>query len=281
MGQALHELGFDVRLSHQYFNAQRQRPGEIDILATRSFTDDTENAGKVHRTLELVIECKDSRLPYVLFGFPASAPKPTRSRDGEIHYNKLRSLQDKFENYLALLSRGDENPLAAPAVMSRHHQFSTPYRFHQAAAVELRAEKPKGDIKVDKLKLGVSERLRDSLHGLAAYLRIVQRSTFQEAEALRANGYRYDPALWMTFFLLVHRTDHYRYTLQSGLSSATHTTLFTSLQDEGESFPYLVDFVAFPGLAAAVAAIDSTFHAVTGHAMGFLEHAPNPRTRRA
>jgi hypothetical protein len=268
----LQSLGYNVALSHQYFNAQRQRAGEVDILATRSFTDDTDHAGTVHRTLELVIECKDNSFPYVLFGFPSPPSPPPGSLDGDIYYNKFRSTQDKFENYLSLVSLGEDRVKGSKAIKSRHHQFSTGFRFHQAAAVEIQG---------GKLKLGVSDRLRDSLHGLAGYVKFVQSAMFTAAKDLKSTGLSHDPSLWMTFLLLVHRFEHYRYTAPSNLNPATHTTLFTSLQDEGLSMPYLIDFVTLPGIRAAVSTIESTFEAVSRHLMLYMERSPNPRPKRA
>src|SRR5450759_598702 len=71
VAETLMTQGYNVRLSHQFFNPLRQQDSELDILATREFEYESRRLGHVRCILELAIECKDNSLPYVLFGFPS------------------------------------------------------------------------------------------------------------------------------------------------------------------------------------------------------------------
>lgn len=202
----LQSQGYHVRLSHQFFHPTRQRDCEIDILATREHDLDTEQAGHVRVILELAIECKDNSLPYVLFGFPAAKPPPTGILDPDIFYCKVRTTDDKIPNFFAFVALGDSRVPSSAGIKACHHQFATIDRFHQAAAVELHN---------GKLKFNVSERLRNALNGLAGYVEFVQ-ATWMKGKKSFESGMPYDPTVWVTFLLLIHSGEHYRYTAATG-----------------------------------------------------------------
>lgn len=270
VGLALQNSGYEVQLSHQYFNVARQRTGEVDIRATRDFVEDTHHAGRVRRVLELIVECKDNKLPYVLFGFSAPEPPTPGMLDADVYYSKLRSYQDDFANQLALISLGDGRIAGSENFKKQHHQFAQSFRFHQASAVE-----PK-----DKnFKLNVSNRLRDSLHGLAGYVQCVQDTVVKANKVLRGAGMPHDPTVWVSFLLLIHRGMHYRYTGTDSLTSAPYTTLFTSLHDNDISMPYTVDFIKFSALPDALVNIERTFDLVSKHIIRYLKRSPNPLPR--
>lgn len=274
----LQELGFRVHLSHQFFDTVRERPAEVDVLATREYDCDTSHAGRVKCVFELAIECKDNSLPYVLFGFPAPPPPDRTFLDGDVYYTKVRSTQDKFPNYFSLVSLGESGVPSTENLKAAHHFFAGSHRFHQAASIERTKE---GQAPPGRLKLHVAERFRDSLHGLAGYVHFVQETLFKAKSAFDRAGYSHDPTLWLTYLLLVHRGKHYRYLGSGSLREVPHTTLLTSVSVAGTSSPYAVDFVQFSGLADAVATIEATFHLVSKNLVRYVVKSPNPRTQSA
>ncbi len=264
---ALQKAGYEVQLSVQYFNASKQRASEVDIRATREVPCSTKSAGKIRAVLELVIECKDNGLPFVLFGFPAPPPPEEGMLDTDLYYCKLRSTQDDFPNQLSFIALGDSRVGAAAPVKASHHQFSSAMRFHQVSAVE-----PKNG----ELKLNVSDRLRDSLHGLAGYSHFVQGAMVAANKGIRKTEMPYDPCVWITFFLLVHRGEHYRYGGPGTLEAASITSLFTSLYEADLSVPYVVDFVRATSLPEALGQIEGTFQALAKQVLRYMKASPHP-----
>lgn len=269
---SLQALGFAVHLSHQYFDEKRQRPAEVDVLATRESRVETSNAGPVRVILELAVECKDNSLPYVLFGFPQPAAKAAGILDGDVYYSRVRSTQDKFPNFFAVLSLGDERLPGSEDIKASHHHFAGSHRFHQVTSIEKVKDNSGGFF----LKLHASDRFREALHGLAGYVHYVNDALFKASAVFGRQGYPHDPTIWLTFLLLVHSGDHYRFTTEDGLVASSHTPLLTSLNFEGLSQPYAVDFVRFEDLAAAINTIDSTFQLVSDHLVKYLSRSPRP-----
>lgn len=271
VAKALTAADFEVELSRQFLHPAREQPSEIDILATREFRVDTAHAGLICYTLELVIECKDNALPYVLFGFPHAEKSRCHSLDGDVYFCKVRTTDDDIPEKFRLVALGDDRRKSSLSLKASHHQFNTPHRFRQVSAVE---------VKNGALAFNVSERLRTSLHGLAGYVAFVN-DQWKDGVSLFRSGMPYDPSLWISFLLLVHRGDHYRYTGPKSLSTANHTTLFTSHHEKGLSVSYAVDFVQFNSLSAALTAIDSTFQLQAAHLSRYLKRSPKPFPRGA
>ena len=267
VANALQNAGFELHLSQQYFNSRRQRAGEIDLLARRTFIDETKNAGRVNRVLELIIECKDNSLPYVLFGFPAPREHDPELLDGDIYYNRVRTFQDAFTNQLSFVAFTDKRIVNSKTIKNEHHQFANPFRFHQASSVEIQS---------GKLKLNVSDRLRESLHGLASYIQHLQETVVETKRRGMIEGMPFDPTVWISFLLLIHRGDHYQHFGLNSTRIAVHTTLHTSLQDGDLSVPYAVDFVKFSSLPEAIVKIEKTFHLVSHQIARYLEPSPKP-----
>jgi hypothetical protein len=269
VAQALQKAGYEVQLSVQYFNATRQRANEIDIRATRDFPFKTKRAGAIRAVLELVIECKDNGLPYVLFGFPSPPPPEPGMLDTDLYYCKLRSTQDDFANQLAFIALGDSRLGEEKPIKPSHHQFAAPFRFHQAVAVE-----PKDG----KLKLNVSDRLRDALHGLIGYTQFVQATMVEANRGILKSGMPFDPSVWITFHLLVHRTPHFEHTGAGTLRTAPITTLFSSVYETNLSTPFAVDFVHMDALSSALKQIETTFSLLAAHVLRYIEPSPRPLT---
>lgn len=267
VAETLMTEGYNVRLSHQYFNPLRQQDSELDILATREFEHESKRLGHVRCILELAIECKDNSLPYVLFGFPSPPPPPSGIVDTDCFYMKIRSTGDKFANYFAIPSLGDSRGSETLNTKPYLHQFKGAFRFHQAAAVEMQKDKQK--------KLHVTERLRTALNGLAGYVEYVQDAWIKGKKSL-VSEMSYDPTVWVSYLLLVHSGDHYRYTEQSSLELSTHTTLFTSFNSASASIPLTVNFIKHSDLLTSLKTIEGSFDVLSKHILRYLDPSPRP-----
>jgi len=265
VAETLMTQGYNVRLSHQFFNPLRQQDSELDILATREFEYESRRLGHVRCILELAIECKDNSLPYVLFGFPSPPLPPSGIVDTDCFYMKIRSTGDKFANYFAIPSLGDSRGSEPLNTKPHLHQFKGAFRFHQAAAVEMQN---------GKQKLHVTERLRTALNGLAGYVEYVQDAWIKNKKALE--GMPYDPTVWVSYLLLVHSGDHYRYTEHSSLEPANHTTLFTSFNSASNSIPLTVDFIKHGDLLSSLKTIEGSFDVLSKHILRYLASSPRP-----
>jgi hypothetical protein len=269
VAETLMAQNYDVKLSHHFFNPLRQQDSELDILATRDFKFETKHLGHVRCILELAIECKDNSLPYVLFGFPSPTSSPSGIVDTDSFYMKIRSTSDKFANYFAIPSLGDSRGSEPLNIKPHLHQFKGDFRFHQAAAVE---------IQNGKQKLHVTERLRNALNGLAGYVEYAQDAWIQNKKALV--GMSYDPTIWVSYLVLVHGGEHYRYTEQSSLEPSHHTTLFTSFNSGSNSIPLTIDFIKHTDLLSSLKTIEGSFDVLSKHILRYLEPSPKPLTKR-
>jgi len=261
----LQARGYDVKLSHHFFNPLRQQDSELDILASREITCVRQKArNRIRCILELAIECKDNSLPYVLFGFPSPKPPPESMLDTDCYYIKTRSTDDDIPNKLCYVALGDSR--IKSSTKRDLHQFAEPFRFHQATAVE---------IEKSKLKLHATDRLRTSLGGLVGYLEYIQ-DTWQNGKKALESGMSYDPTIWINFFLLIHNGDHFRYTNEKALEVATHTTLFTSFHSDTASVPLAIDFVKYKDLEAALKQIEASFDVLYKHLGLYVKPSPRP-----
>jgi len=264
----LQTRGYDVKLSHHFFNPLRQQDSELDILATRQIECVRKNSGnRIRCILELAIECKDNSLPYVLFGFPSPKDPPNGILDTDCYYIKTRSTDDDIPNKLCYVALGDSR--IPSSTKPSLHQFADTFRYHQATAVEIEKE---------KLKLHASDRLRTSLGGLVGYLEYIQ-DTWQKGKKALESGMSYDPTIWINFFLLIHNGDHFRYTNEKKLEAATHTTLFTSFHSDAVSVPLAIDFVKYDDLQSALNKIELSFDVLYKHLGLYLKPSPRPAER--
>jgi len=264
----LQARGYDVKLSHHFFNPLRQQDSELDILATREIKCERKiGRNRIRCILELAIECKDNSLPYVLFGFPAPNPPPEGILDTDCYYIKTRSTDDEFPNKLCYVALGDSR--IPSSTKPNLHQFADTFRFHQATAVEFERS---------KLKLHATDRLRASLGGLVGYLEYIQ-DTWQKGKKALESGMSYDPTIWINFFLLIHNGDHFRYTNEKALEAATHTTLFTSFHSDAASVPLAIDFVKYSDLQTALKKIEASFDVLYKHLGLYLKPSPRPAER--
>lgn len=185
--------------------------------------------------------------------------------DFAYRYIKTRSTEDKFANFLSFTAFGDEREKEPRDLKPLLHQFAGESRFHHATLVELEKDKP---------KLHESERLRLSLGSLVGYSEHLQGTWIKHKHGLR--DMMHNPSLWITFFLLVHRGGHFRYTNKNGLEAATHTTLFTSFHDDDKALPIAIDFVQFNALPSALKQIADSFNHLAGHLYRYLSPSKMP-----
>lgn len=265
VAEQLQAAGFQVQLSEHFFNPLKQKDSELDILATHTSKGERKTIPNINLHLELAIECKDNSLPYVLFGFPPPPRPPMKIMDMDWRYVKVRSTDDKMKNHLGPMSFGDIREIEPRDVKSQLHQFSGPFRFHHATLVELE----KG-----KLTVHEPERLRMTLGGLAGYAGYIQDTWLKNKHVL--DNVSHDPTLWITYFLLVHKGEHFHYTNKNGLEPATHSTLFTSFHSNDEVSFMAIDFVQFAALSTAISKIASSFNNLVSHLARYLHPSKRP-----
>lgn len=256
--------GYEVRPTHRFFSASRQKDLELDILAIKR-TRLERSTGPVEVTLQLAIECKDNTFPYVLFGLPHHSDPLPGSLDPDGLYCHVQSTDDTGVpsqlSVVAFAPGEATNPKAA------HHQFCTFERFHLAAAAEPDR---------DRLKLNVSERLRTALSTLGEFLEASQQSWFSGIRFVKSQLY-YNPMLVLTFPLLLHAGSHLRVAAPAADPiESTHTSVFTSLQGPTLQRTYVVDFVAFSGLSPALATIEASHEALARHLVRYLKVSRRP-----
>ncbi|HXB59546.1 MAG TPA: hypothetical protein VNU95_08270 [Candidatus Acidoferrales bacterium] len=265
VAEQLQAYGFQVKLSEHFYNPLKQKDSELDILATQETSATHSRIGKINLHLELAVECKDNSLPYVLFGFPAPQRPPIEILDMDCRYMKIRSTDDKIKNQLGFVAFGDTREEKPRDIKPLLHQFGEPFRFHHATLVEMDG---------GKLKLHESERLRLTLGGLGGYGEFIQDTWIKNKHVLEEVPH--NPTLWVTFFLLVHNGQHFRYTNKNGLEAATHTPLFTTFHSNDSPTPLAIDFIQFEALPSAVKKICESFNHLAKHLLRYLSPSKRP-----
>jgi hypothetical protein len=266
VAETLQARGFEVQLSQHYYNPFKQKDSEIDILATYRTTASSKTKPKINLHLELAIECKDNSLPFVLFGFEPPPRPASGFLDMDTRYVKIRSTDDDFPNYLAMVAFGDSKQTPPKDIKSSIHQFDGQFRFHHAACVEVDGS--------NKFKLHESDKLRSALNGIIGCSEYMQDTWMKHKKVL--DNLSHDPTLWITFFLLVHKGKHFRYTNKNKLEAATQTTLFTSAHSD-DNFAFIaIDFVEYSGLSAAINKIATSYNHLKAHLAPYLKPSQNP-----
>jgi hypothetical protein len=265
VAEALQASGFEVQLSQHFYNSFRQKDSELDILATIQTEASSKTKPKIRFNLELAIECKDNSLPFVLFGFPPP-PRPSIDiLDMDFRYLTIRTTDDTFPNFMAPFAFGDSREKPPSDFKPRLHQFNSDFRFHHASMVETDGK---------TLKLHESERLRSALTGLAGYAEHTQNTWMKHKKVL--DDMPHDPTLWISFFLLVHNGQHYRYTNRTTLEASNHTPLFTSFNSDINSTFIVIDFIQFSALPSAIKTIKDSFNHLAYHLGRYLKPSRKP-----
>lgn len=260
----LMSLGYDVKPTHRFFSKARDKDLELDILAFKRQAVPTPS-GTLDLTLQLAVECKDNSLPYVLFGLPISQRPLPGALDPDSLYCQIQTTDDtNTPSQLTLFAFDASQPTNPKA---SHHQFNTAERFHLAAAAE-----PNGD----RLKLNVSERLKTGLSTLGEYLETAQAAWVDGIQFVRAELF-YNRSLTVTFPLLVHSGGHKRLVAPAVTpTDATHTSLFTTLQGPRRSYSYVVDFISYSALRAALTQIEASHQALARHMVRYIKPSKRP-----
>lgn len=252
-------MGFDVTPGVRFFDRARGRDSEIDLLASRKETFRTTKGREVRGTLQLAVECKDSSLPYVLFGLPAPPPPEQGFLDNSgsyLHINTCRDIGHP-ERY-GMIAFGDSKR----TLFSKHHHFREKTRFHQASAVATIDQKGKKETLV--YKLHQPDAFSDALRKLAAFT-VDDVEKWQAIVKVPAMHELIDepPTFFVKFFLLVHSTPHFRYTSPGEqVLESFHTPVFLTFSTDAGSTHIVIDFVCSIALQAAVETIGASFQAI-------------------
>jgi hypothetical protein len=260
------ERGYQVKPSLRFLDRDRSRDYEIDIVADKEEYVKLSDGTEVRCLLRLAIECKSSRLPFVLFGLPAPSATPEGVLDPDLYYLHINSSKDHRHpnRYAAVLFLRKQ-----AAIRSAHHHFNShPTRFHQATNVEIKNDTPEGR---KKAKLHVSDNLSEAVRKLAGFADN-QHDGWQgclQSGTERVSLHQHQ--LHVYFFLLVHPGSHYRCVgSASDIVQATHTPVFTRFDFRTGSVALVVDFVGLEQLALALDSIEGSFRAITDHCAPML-----------
>jgi hypothetical protein len=267
VGKALLKAGYQVRPSFRFLDRDRNRDYEIGIVADKMEEVKLSDGSNVQCSLRLVIECKSSRLPYVLFGLPSPEPTPLGTVDPDLFYLHINSSRDhrhpnRYAAFLFLRKQED--------IRASHHYFSAEsYRFHHSAVVEVKGDGPEAH---KKAKLNVSDNVSEAIRKLAGFADN-QHETWQGilcdpgGESLLQGK----PHLKVFFFLLVHPGHHYRWTDDAmGLRQAGHTTVFYAFSFRTGAVSLVVDFASLESLPSALSSIEASYEAVINHCVPAL-----------
>jgi hypothetical protein len=259
VAHVLLELGFEIQPSVRFFDRSRGKDVELDIVAVSAVeTFKTTKGRQANAVLRLVIECKASSLPFVLFGLPAPAAPDPGMMSGDFPYLHINTTRDKgHPNRHSMTAFHTQNN----NLRAEHHHFQGDSRFHLATGVEHVG----GDPKKRQFKLQAPETLGDALRKLAAFAAHDLKSWQLSIKTidLEKKEPEKGPFILVTFFLLVHKLPHYRFLRTGeGVIEKHHTPVFTKFEtDEGPSY-VVVDFISLTGLRAAISTIRDSFRAL-------------------
>ncbi len=267
VGRALIARGYQVNPSFRYFDRDRSRDYEIDIVANKAKDVRLSNGSVVRCLLRLVIECKSSRLPYVLFGLPAPELASPGTLDPDQFYLHINSSKDaghpnRYASVLFLRRRD--------VVRNSHHYFNSgPARYHHSAVVEVKGE---GVEARKKAKLNVSDNVSEAIRKLAGFADN-QHDNWQQilGDAAFAHRLQGKPQISVYFFLLVHPGNHYRWTdASTGLEQAAHTPVFYSFSLRVGPVSLVVDVAGLDNISTALSCIEASYESVLSNCLPFL-----------
>lgn len=266
VGRVLLERGYQVRPSFRFFDRDRDRDYEIDIVADKVEDVSLTDGSKVECHLRVAIECKSSRFPYVIFGLPEPEAVPLGILDPDFSYLHINSSKDHRHpnRYAAVLFLREQGKIRA-----EHHYFTAnSLRFHHSAVIEVKGD---GLEARKKAKLNISDNVSEAIRKLAGFAGN-QHDTWQGILSDGGEGLlRGKPHLYVYFFLLVHPGHHYRWTDESvGLKQADHTPVFYAFSFRSGAVSLVVDFAGLESLSSTLSAIEVSYEGVINQCLRFL-----------
>lgn len=142
VGSLFISLGYKTRLSAFFFDSDREKDTEIDILASRQIEFTTPKGRRVQGICRIAVECKDARDYYVCFGLESEPQRQDEHMIGEevfapqIRTSRDSGIRNRF-NVVLFHPRGSETPRRID-----HHHFAEGTRFHSLAAARVKGEGP-------------------------------------------------------------------------------------------------------------------------------------------
>jgi len=262
VAKRLLELGYEVHPSARFLNRTKHRESEVDVLALKRHSLETQSGIHVNVTWRLVVEVKDSQFPFVLFGLAATPTSSPGMLHPDAFYSHIQTTRD----------RGIRNRFGIPAIdpdynrgwsRNQHHQLSAVPRFYLATTFERTK---------DGNKLHVPEKLWSALATLGAYIDHVAEhwiafSKQPDAEQM-AGGHL---QIFLNFAVLVHRGPHYRFGADTNdLEAASLSSVFLTHTADDVNISYVVDFVEFDQLAKSIVTIEHTAEALLSGFVGTI-----------
>jgi hypothetical protein len=259
VARELASLGFDVSLSHRFFDRAKNRDAEIDILATDSRETQTKSGKTVYQSLRVAVECRDSSQPLVFFGLPNIKPEtPPDKMDPDWRYCWIDTSRDAgIPNKFAAIAFDE-----ARSELFRkkfHYQFNGLHRFSTVTTVEWQNKRP---------KLHVTDRLRSTLSNFGAFADGSRATTETMTRSPREFERMMGGMVWLqlTFLLVVHAGKQYQYSSEEQkLRPTTRTSVFNAFHS-GRGVQFIViDFVRSDSLVEANTSIRNTYGLLLDH----------------
>jgi hypothetical protein len=242
------ELGYEVEPSSRFYDKQRQKDVEIDLVARSSKRYQTKGGKEVECQIQLAIECKDNSLPFVFFGLDRIEQGPPGTMDRDYRFAHISSTRDR--------GQPDRQAMACflndKEFKKHHHHFaSQPPRFYLATTLEWRNK---------ILKITVTDNLQDAIRKLASFVQYYSSMWAKMAKEMNLEEMNQGiPKTVLTFLLLVHSGQQFRYSFGNhSITEATHTVVFQSLYVAEAPVQVVVDFVSADKLTETIKVIERT-----------------------
>jgi hypothetical protein len=243
---SLAQRGYEVSPSHCIYDPQRQASCEMDLAAIKRTVYDRA-VGSFTVNLNLVIECKDTKIPFVSFGLKHQSNVRPAYVDEDIRFLHITTTRDKSVGYFGLAALDSKGTLKP-----EHHQLTRPDRFYSLTTADWVT-------KTKHWKLHVTENVSNMLSKFAAMTDHFDHQWDglpDKPELERLSG---GPILGVLFLMIVHSGEQYE--LLAGSKTpvqSNHTPVMASYGMPHGNLAFVVDVVPFSHLPEALDKVEKT-----------------------
>jgi hypothetical protein len=250
IAKKLSQLGFQIEVSHRFYDKAREKEGEIDIIARWKTILNTDDERTVSCVLDLVVECKNNSLPFICFGLDYNVKREPENIDNDAWYCKIRTSRDKGAPNIVspfLFSGKDD-------IKSKHHQFIGQKRYFSLTSIERKDR---------TFKLHLPDELQRSISKLSAYIQstdISWRTLSKDRELMEGKHLAF---ISVTFLTLIHSGKHYRFSIEDNMpEEAKITSVFLNNENSEGQVRFILDMVNEDALDDYIKQLKETFIAV-------------------
>lgn len=248
VARELQALGLGIAPSYRFFDHERGKGTEIDVLATERTRLATKRGVDVTVMLRLAVECKDNGLPFVCLGLRHEPLADPDHVDPDSMYLHINTTRDRTPNWFSIPALDASTRVD---VRAAHHQLQSATRFYAMTGLE-----ECGKAKDAVLRVSTPEKLRYALDKLGAFAAHFHQSWPTGNDLRGVETLAGGPVLSILFLMLVHSGDQYRYVADGGdPTKADSTTVLLNAAHAEQSVAYAVDVVQRGALAAAIAGV--------------------------